>query len=101
MCLELRPVAIHCQSVTFAKHDAPCASLLPHAGPVTLLDNLDLEHGTVADDLNWWTTRLWSPFLCDLSASFPRRAFEHLREGELFLRQFEFGPYLVSNAVPK
>jgi hypothetical protein len=47
---------------------------------------MPLEHGTVADNLNRrTTTRLCSLFLGDLPTPLPRRAFEYLREGELFL----------------
>jgi len=58
------------------------------------------EYSAVADNLDWRTTRLWSLFLCDLPTSFPGRAFEYLREGELFLRQVEFGSYLLRDSVP-
>jgi hypothetical protein len=58
------------------------------------------EYSAVADNLDWRTTRLWTLFLCDLPTSFPGRAFEYLRESELFLRQVEFGSYLLRDSVP-
>jgi len=58
------------------------------------------EHSAVADNIDWWATRLRPLFLCDLPTPFPSRAFEQLREGEMFLRQFELGSYLLCDSIP-
>jgi hypothetical protein len=58
------------------------------------------EHSAITDNIDRWATRLRPPFLCDFSTPFPSRAFEQLREGELFLRQVELGSYLLCDSIP-